>query len=255
MRDWRDPALLPNARNAGAGDAGEDDDAAGVGRDPASPHEPAATRPEGGAGGEVEPPGPLHGHLHILVESASGLPDKTSMLQKDRPNPLAQVTFGAQTQSTKAADSTNAPHWNEELVWDKVTVGGPLEPSFPLAVQVFSQGYMGRPGLLGSATHQMAAAALKGGAQQEVLLTLAPKEGKKASSAGTVRLRVWLSDRADKGGEAAAVRADDAEPDASGERAREGARQERVGMPAYIRSLLPYGRPLFTLTHTAGMLV
>jgi hypothetical protein len=102
----------------------------------------------------------------VVVESASGLPDKTHMLTKDKPNPLAQVTFRSNTQSSKTAKGTNSPHWNEELVWEGVTVGGPLEPTFPIAVQVFSEGWgVGRPSLIGSATCDVSASSLKDAAQ------------------------------------------------------------------------------------------
>jgi len=160
MRDWRNPALLPNARFASVADAGENDEGSGLDLGQASPKEQLG-------GGSSNPRADfdammqereseldeikLSGHLHILVESASNLPDKTKLLQKDRPSPLAQVTFGANSmQSTKVVESTNAPRWNEELVWCNVTVGGPLEPTFPLAVQVFSEGWgMGRLSLIG----------------------------------------------------------------------------------------------------------
>ena len=144
------------------------------------------------------------------------------MYQKYKPSPLAQVTFRDKTQSTKTQKSTNTPRWNEELVWEKVTVGGPLEPTFPLAVQVFSEGWgVGRPSLVGSALHEMSASALRDGVQ-ELVLNLEPKKGKPYASAGKVRVRIWMGNNSDKGGASARVEADDRPGDDEGDEVRPG---------------------------------
>jgi len=207
-RDWRDPALLPGSSvpaPAAAPGSGTDDSPAQfqdgedvVERGGATNQ--ATNTPEPAPLTEV----PVSGHLHVLVESASGLPDKTHMLSKDKPNPLAEVTILGSTFKTKGLAKTNSPKWQEELVWESVTVGGALEPTFPIAVQVFSEGF-GRTSLIGSATCDVSASSLKDAAQ-ELKLDLAPKPGKKQyASAGKIRLRLWIDDNSGKGGEEAAA--------------------------------------------------
>ena len=202
MLDWRDPALLPCAYGENAcsvSDAvGEDDNPfedSGILRVQARKQESDAVL-EPPTEPEQDPELPITGNLHILVQSASGLPDKNNMFYiKEKPNPIAHVTFRGKTLNTKTISSTNTPRWNEELVWEKITVGGPLEETFDIAVQLFNETGMGfRNTPIGAGTREVKASALRDGSQ-EFVLDLIPKGNHDYKTAGKVNFQVWIAER------------------------------------------------------------